>query len=386
MKNKLLPLISVAFPGAYKLLVVLLATYFAGQTVANEFSQAFFWVALLVTFSGIPVTALMISPSYSIRLQDKLALTLLSSVCGFLLAYAVQLKDHSLAFNLSVLLGTLLLSGYEINKRILLNADGFLSLVKASFVTLALFSGLFYFCYHNAQQLIILAFSAMLLPVAYLVLGHHSGVKNLHYSRFSVLAKDFAKHCFSNMTSPSLMFALPILLVNELGENSAVELVQVFYISSLAYLFPRAIAEKNIPDMRNNGIKGTSVYFYFKIIALFVLVLAVFAGFGLAFVYGLWPLYLLLFIAMQISQLSLPFSNVLLVSGDINSILKINLASACLLVLLAALTLFFFEPGQDRALILLLDFLIFQLVKLLLNAWLTRKYLQPGIYKPALVK
>ena len=178
------------------------------------------------------------------------------------------------------------------------------------------------------------------------------------------------------MTSPSLMFALPILLVNELGENSASELVQVFYISSLAYLLPRAIAEKNIPDMRNNGIKAPSVYFFFKLIAVFVLLFALLAGAGLAWSYDYWQLYLLLFIAMQSSQLSLPFSNVLLVIGDINAILKINLVSAGLLVVISALTFLLVEPGQERALVLLLDFLVFQLVKLALNAWFSRKYLQ----------
>ena len=376
MKHKLLPLLTVAFPGAYKLLVVLMTTYFAGQSVANEFSLAFFWVALLVTFSGVSVAALMISPNYNIRLQDKALLTLLSSLLGFVLAYAVQLKSYSLGFNFSVLFATLLLSGYEINKRTLLNSAAFLPLFKAGVATGLLFTGLFYFCYHSAYSIILMAFAAMLLPVAVLALRSVPQGSNRQPSPFGLLFRDFAKHCFSNMTSPSLMFALPILLVNELGENSASELVQVFYISSLAYLLPRAIAEKNIPDMRNNGIKAPSVYFFFKLIAVFVLLFALLAGAGLAWSYDYWQLYLLLFIAMQSSQLSLPFSNVLLVIGDINAILKINLVSAGLLVVISALTFLLVEPGQERALVLLLDFLVFQLVKLALNAWFSRKYLQ----------
>lgn len=163
------------------------------------------------------------------------------------------------------------------------------------------------------------------------------------------------------------MFALPIVIIAELGDVVAADLAQIFYFSTLSYLIPRALSAKHIPNMRNKGITTPEVKSFFMTIAIFVVV-AIGAALPLFYYYyEHWQIYILLFVAMQVSQLSLPFSNVLMVKGDVNTILKINLFSTLVFLIAGIVIYHTLNKGLDRMAWLLVIFCGFQLLKVYLG-------------------
>ncbi|GAA0810213.1 hypothetical protein GCM10009111_00740 [Colwellia asteriadis] len=195
-------------------------------------------------------------------------------------------------------------------------------------------------------------------------------------SSFSDIAAGFVKYTLSNATSTSLLFALPLVLLAEMGDVIAADLAQVFYFTSLTYLIPHALSAKHIPNMRQYGIVPGDVTSFFLSIFIFVVFTSLLALPLIQHFYTQWIVYLMLFIAMQISQLSLPFSNVLMVKGQANKILKVNIVASTVLVILITLIMFNVTAGDNRAKLLLLSFIGFQLLKLLLNYSSAKEYIR----------
>ena len=369
IEDKLLPLLTVAFPGGYKFLVVMIITIFTGDTVANEFSKGFFWVGLLVTFSGLPIAALMVSNKYVITLEQKAYLVFFSSLITFLISYFIELKQLDNSMNIAIFMSVIVLSSYEIYKRYFLNHGYFLYIFNSSVGTLFLFvlCYLFFtFIYDDTALILFLSFLSLLLPMVILFLMKGKN-EEAEFSSFSSVFKGFFKYLVSNAASTSLMFAIPIAIIAELGDVVAADLAQIFYFSTLSYLIPRALSAKHIPNMRNKGIANHEVKSFFMTIFIFVVVAISVSLPLLYYFYEQWLVYILLFAAMQLSQLSLPLSNVLMVKGDVSTILKINLFSM-LVFLIAAISIYYlFDKGIERVEWLLVTFCCYQLFKLYLG-------------------
>ena len=369
INDKLLPLLTVAFPGGYKFLVVMTITLFAGDAVANEFTIAFFWVGLLVTFSGLPIAALMVSKKYVISLKHKIYLVFFSVLLSFSISYFIELKQLDRYMNISIFMSVLVLSSYEIYKRYFLNYSDFLYIFISSLGTLLLFVLcylLFTFFYDNTALLLFLSFLSLLLPmqILFMMKGKNEEAET---SSFSSVFKGFFKYLVSNAASTSLMFAIPIVIIAELGDVVAADLAQIFYFSTLSYLIPRALSAKHIPNMRNKGIINHEVKSFFMTIFIFVVVVIGVALPLFYYFYEQWLVYILLFAAMQLSQLSLPFSNVLMVKGDVNTILRINLYSMSFFLIASLSIYYLFDKGLERAEWLLVTFCCYQLLKLYLG-------------------
>tara|TARA_R110001592_G_scaffold148193_1_gene372972 strand:- start:3303 stop:4430 length:1128 start_codon:yes stop_codon:yes gene_type:complete len=373
MKDKLLPLISVGFPGGYKFFVVLLVTTFSGDMVANEFSKIFFWVALLVTFTGLPIASLMISTAYNISSKDKVILVLLSTMISFFIAHYIELNNYTLSENVFIFISVLFLSSYEIVKRYFLNLADFVSIFIASSLTLVLFLFLFSISSDNAGYILFFCYMSLLLPIIFLYIFKKQK-KVLNYSTLADVFKGFLKYTLSNMASTSLMFALPIVLVAEIGDSIAADLAKIFYFSSLLYLIPHYLSAKHIPNMRKQGIKSLEVKDFFTTILKFVIIAIIISG-GLFYsFYEQWLIYFTLVCAMQVSQLSLPFSNVLMVKGRVDSILKANLLSMSLLMIFISVIFNQMEVGGERAEVLLIGFLCFQMFKFYLSYAFSKRH------------
>lgn len=378
MKDKLLPLLAVAFPGGYKFLVVMIITLFAGDVAANEFSKGFFWVGLLVTFSGLPVAALMVSNKYVIALKHKVYLVFFSLLLSFMISYNIELKQFDSSMILAIFMSVLVLSSYEIYKRHFLNHGDFLYIFISSIGTLLLFvlCYLFFtFFYDDIALILFLSFLSLLFPMFILFLMKGKS-EEAETSCFSSVFNGFFKYLVSNAASTSLMFALPIVIIAELGDIVAADLAQIFYFSTLSYLIPRALAAKHIPNMRRRGITNQEVKIFVMTIFTFVVVAISLALPLFYYFYDQWLVYILLFTAMQLSQLSIPFSNVLMVKGDVNTILKINL-SALLVFLITAIAIYYvLEKGLERSEWLLVAFCCYQLLKLYLGFTKSKIYFQ----------
>ena len=298
---------------------------------------------------------------------------------SFLIAYLVELHNKSNLFNAAIFIAVLLSSTYEVYKRDLLNHADFISLFIASIFTVSLFTLLFFMGNTSSEYLIISAFAALLIPLVILSFkrAQRSTAEKVsgEPSKFSTLLKVFVKYATSNLFSTSLMAAFPLLLVSELGDGISANLAQVFYFSSLAYLVPRALSAKHVPSMRKNGINTEAVQRFFNTILCFVVAASLIVLALFSFIYQQWLIFFLLFLAMQLSQLSLPFSNVFMVKGDAGMVLKVNMIASFFFIVAVAITIVTLEQGEVRSILFLIYFITFQMIKCMLNYNLFKKIL-----------
>jgi hypothetical protein len=199
-------------------------------------------------------------------------------------------------------------------------------------------------------------------------------VNRLKHSTLFDVFKGFLKYLLSNLASTSLMLAIPIVIIAELGDVVAADLAQIFYFSTLSYLIPRALSAKHIPNMRNKGITESEVNNFFMTIFIFVIIAIGVALPSLYCFYDQWRVYIFLFTAMQLSQLSLPFSNVLMVKGDVNTLLKINLFSMSVFLIASLLIYYLFDKSIERVEWLLVTFCCYQFFKLYLGFMKSKIY------------
>ena len=373
--SRLLPLITIAFPGGYKLLVVMSVTFLSGGIVADQFSQAFFWVGLLVTFGGLPLASLIVSKNINISNKHKIIITFVFSFISYGVAFLLKLHEFDWKINSAIFFALIFLAFYEVDKQYFLNKGSFKSLFICSLITLFLFLMFLVLFIDNQYLLIIAVFFSLLLPVGFFYFREEKNVIS-KVTDFSTVIKGCLKYVFSNALSSSLMAAFPLLLIQELGASISSELAQVFYISSIAYLIPRVLSAQNIPLMRSQGINKTIVQSYFVKVIVFVVIVNVIAIIILPYFYSQWLLYYLLFAAMQCSQLCLPFSNVLMVKGDSTAILQTNFIASFIFSFAVISTMFLIDKGENRAQLLLVEFLFFQMLKLLFSYIFSSKYLK----------
>lgn len=364
--KRALPILAVGFPGGYKFLVVMIITTFTAGSVSDEFSKTYFWVGLLVSFSGLPVATLMVSASHRMLPKHQFMLVFFSAGFAFFIAYFATLHNHSLMENAVIFISTLFLAYYETTKRHFLNSGEFYSIFIVSSISLSLFFALFFFTKDQSLWLLLSTFSALLLPMFVMYLFNNK-VTNQAATNFLILIKNLIRYILSSITSTSLMALVPLIIISEVGDSCSSELAQVFSFSSLLFLLPRVLSAKHIPNMRKNGIDIEEVFSFFHPILLYTLAvvtlsLPVFYSF-----YDEWLVFWLLFLSMQASQLSLPFSNVLMVRGNSHGILKVNYISALTLITFCTFVFIFLPKGVTRVEWLLLCFVLFQLFKLILS-------------------
>lgn len=368
MISKFYSLLAISFPSAYKLFVVLIATTLAGPEVANEFSQGFFWVALLTTFTGLPVASIMMSTEHKLSAQQKYLIPTACSLIVFYIAYIFILKDEDIWYCSAILFATIFLSLHEVEKREHLNVAAFKAILKASLITVILFSISAYFFIGSAPLLLIMYTLLFFIPLLFAKRTNDKCADQATQISLPVAMSHVFKYALSNMFSTSLMCVVPLVLISELGEDFSVQITQIFYMSGVAYLIPRVLSAKHIPDMRLNGINKHNVYMFFFSILIFIFIATLVVWQAVQFFYPeSWLAFLLIFIAMQVSQLSLPFVNVLLVCGKSNTIMKNNIISSIILAVFTSITFMMMAKGYDRGTTLLLFFVVFQLIKLILN-------------------
>jgi hypothetical protein len=380
INDNILPVITVGFPGGYKFLIVLLITSFFSSTIATDFSKIFFWVTLLVTFIGLPIASLMVSPFIIMTGQHKLILILISSLISFSITYFIEFHKYNIINCLFIYLSVISLSLYEILKRFFLNDANFKSLFISSCISVLLVSisllGVLFLGISNVGLILMLCFGSLVLPLLYLQLvGDKPRKQNI--SSFTEVFLGFMKYALSNAASTSLLFVLPIVIIAEMGDIVASDLAQVFYFTTLTYLIPHALSAKHIPIMRESGIEIKDVKLFFNSILFFTIIVSVISLPLLHYFYQHWLIYFMLFIAMQISQLSIPCSNILMVKGEATKTLKVNLIASSILLIVTLLVMSLMMEGEERAEILLLSFIGFQLLKLLLNYIYTKEYIYP---------
>lgn len=368
MKDNFFALSSVAFPGGYKFFIIMVITLFSGENFANEFSNYFFWVTLLVTFSGLPLASAMISSHHQIRNMYKVFIIVMSSVIAYGISYVMALSQYSVSVNVAVFFSLLAQSFYEVYKRDFLNTGEFVKVFVASLFTLVLFLLSFFVFGSSTSYMLFISFFSLLVPVlvAYLFMEVKQSVETLSKDCFLPVIKIYTKYLVSNATSTSLMYFVPIVIIHELGDNVAASLAQVFYLSTLSYFIPRALSAKHIPIMRNEGIDKERISHFYRTILFFVVGTSVIAFLVFALAFEQWLVFFLLYASMNASQLALPYANVLMVKGEAGSIMSTNLKSSIALLVAVSWIFIGFEQGEQRCVLLLFAFSLHQILKLYL--------------------
>jgi hypothetical protein len=184
--------------------------------------------------------------------------------------------------------------------------------------------------------------------------------------------KNYTSACISNSSSSLIAYLLPLTLVSLLQSDISPYLAVIFSAANLFMLVPRYMAEKNIPLMRNGGdlasIAGKT--FFTTLVYLSFIFLCAFIAFLTIDIRDFW-LYFLLFSSLQLTQLTLPYSNVLMVNNNFSLLLKINIFGLAPYALL----LFLFFCSSTNLQISYMIILLYMLSSVI-KTILTRTYCQ----------
>lgn len=376
MMNKLATLFSVGFPGGYKTLVVFYISLIATAEVAADFSMLYFWVGLLTTFSGIPIASMMMAKESRFSAVQIALMLLLSSLLASLIVLGFLEVQLTVWQWLGLFIGVLTLSFYETFKIECINIGDHIGIASAGLVSTFLVFLALWLAKDSGVTLIGATFLVMALPMVVYTFSRKlviwSSANNLGLAHGAT----FFQFCLSNAASTSVLMAVPIVMVAELGREEALLTAQIFTVSSLFMLLPRALSLLFIPKLRSGEASSKDVTRFFVILFVYAGVTGLL---GLAVLYWLQTQYLLifalLFIAMQLSQLSLPFVNVLMVGGKSKEIMISNWFAAGILAIALLPIYHFYSVGAERLTLVLYLFTGFQIIKVIS----TRYFANPHI-------
>lgn len=332
IENKIYVFFSASFSGGFKIFAVSLITYLFSREVVIEFNTAYFIAMLCVSLGVMPLASLMTIRDFSLSIGGKVfwlfILSTLSCVLFFLVANLIDFNINTQIIYLYACV--FLLGAYEVVRRDLSNNFFFKKIFQGGMLSVVFFLSIFfvkYFYFFSAQVILLFFSMCFTLPIIFSLFQHSASASMCG----GLSAKDFLKNygaaSISNATSTLLSFLLPLLLIYLLQGEVSHYLGLVFSLASFFMLIPRFMAEKNIPAMRRGGDFVTISMGTFKVTLLYLLFLAgiSFIAFYFSAIGDNYLLYFLLFLSLQITQLSLPFSNVLMVKGKFRDLLNINL-------------------------------------------------------------
>lgn len=360
---KLISFIAIAFPGGYRFLCVLVITSLFTTGIAEYFSKGFFWVVLITTFSGIPVAAVMSNRLKRVTLKQAYFYVVASTtLLAFLVSFFVLL-DEDKTMLIEIYLASLSLSLYEVSRKIFFNDGHYIETFVCACVSTILL--LLIFVYVD-QYYLALSFIVLFIPIGFLCVMKQVNNCNVVIKNKELLAS-YRNFVFSNMFSTSLTSALPIVLIAILGNEIAPQMAQVFSLSSLLLLLPRVISVRNIPKLRELGPKKSIIIPFYNLMKKYIFSIGIISlpSFYFYFESDVWLILWSLFFGIQLSQLCLPFSNLLSVEGKSSSLLLINFKGVAFYFILSLIAFIVFK--QEFAIAFMVLFGCHHLFKLFLT-------------------
>jgi hypothetical protein len=362
--SKLVRFFAVAFPGGYKFLAVMLITNFSEASVAELFAEGFFWVLLFLTFSGVPVASMMSSRAESFSNKQKYGAILVSISLLLLFGFAFFMTKIDSVLFVNIALASIFVSIYEFIRKDFFNTESFVEIFITGGVSVVFLFTVYFGFELFSDYLLALSMFCMLLPAWFLHAIMFSNISIESRVTNKKLFSVFSQYALSNGFSTSLAAALPLLLVAEMGTEYSVVMAQVVALSKMLLLVPKAMSASNIPKLRSNGPSWSIVKPYCKVLNIYFLVLTILSA-PVAWFYdsnNALVFYLLL-LSIQVSQLALPYSNVLAVEGKSKELLIANINGTLMFVVTLIPTYMFFTSGYDRGVIIIFFYLIHNFFK-----------------------
>lgn len=343
LKNNFLILFSSSFPGGFKALAVFSIVFLFSDDFVKEFNHLYFLSLLNASIAVIPFSSLMASKRFSFSLLGCFFwVFLLNMLCSFSIFVSGYLVDSfTLLDFLFFSMASLFFGGYEVARRALSNNHKLIRIFISGVLSVCLLC-LFFILpdWFSNRPLVLLFYISMCfgLPIMLILLSLNLNGNILGGSSFKFFLEKLLSACLSNATSSLLSFVIPLFIINLLGTQASPYLGVIFSSVSIFLLLPRYLSEKDIPKLRNSNQPILIANHSFKVIAnylVFVMFLA-FLCFYIVQISNIY-LYFLLFISLLISQITLPYSNILMVSGAFKLLLFANVVgvSPFLLYLIA---------------------------------------------------
>jgi len=374
---------SASFSGGYKIFAVFLITLLFPVAVVQEFNTYYFIVLICVSLGVMPLASMMTAQKFSLTGLAKLVWLMLFSVtaCGVVVVFQNELAIRfDVNLFIALLVSVFFVGGYEIARRELANSRSFRQVFICGVITTLLFLLIFFaerYQYSDPISLILFFSICFGLPVFGSVItkqreaSFFGGVKPFQF------LKNYTSACISNSSSSLIAYLLPLTLVALLQSEISPYLAVIFSAANLFMLVPRYMAEKNIPLMRNGGDLESIAdkTFFSTLVYLALIFLCAFIVFVTIDIRDFW-LYFLLFSSMQLTQLTLPYSNVLMVNNKFSLLLKINILGLMPYALLL-LMLFYSVSNFQMSYMIVFSYILSSVMKTIL----TRTYCQP-IFRP----
>jgi hypothetical protein len=365
---KFVSFLSIAFPGGYRFVSVLAITYLFPGDIAENFSKGFFWAVLILSFSGVPISAVMSSRLFYVNPTQSYAAAFVTTLIFSSTFYFSFFSTEEITVYLSVALASLFLSLYEITKKIYFNAGKYLAVFISACVSLLLLIPILLWKIHLLVGVYLVMFAPLFIAMSISRPPQES--RRVGCSEFTTNYKNFM---LSNAFSVSLNSVIPLLLIHLIGDEIAPNMAQVFSISSLLLLLPRIIAIRNITRARIEGPSKAITDSFYALLKYYIIIMGLisFIAFN-NLIEDSWLILWLLLLGMQLSQLYLPFSNLLAVEGQSKTLMIVNLKGSLFFVLLTTLS-FILLSGDDFILCFLIAFCLHHFYKLYLTRCACKK-------------
>ncbi len=377
LNNRLVKFIAVAFPGGYKFFAVMLITNFSSEAVAKLFSEGFFWVLLFLTFSGIPIAAMMSSRTEILTDKQKYTIVLSSTLILLLTSLFFFSNHTNTQLIINIAFASIFVSIYEFIRKDFFNDECFTEIFVAGCISVILLLAVFFLFSSYNEYILAFSMFCMLVPAWILHCVKNYEVEEKSKIRGKRLISVFIQYCISNGFSTSLAAILPLLLIPEIGDDYSVVMAQVVALSKMLLLVPKAMAASNIPKLRNHGSLWKIVKPYCKVLNVYFIILAIFCA-PLSWFYGSNDaiLFYFLLLSIQISQLALPYSNVLAVEGKSRELLIANIKGTFIFFLSIAPIYFFMEQSYERGLVIIILYFIHNFIKFQLTKFASLEFIK----------
>lgn len=360
--SKVLTLFATVFPGAFKLAAILLISLLLDEVIVKNFNQIYFYVLIISTLGLVPLASIVASKKFNFSRMDVFALIFIFSAASLLLMtffIDIVFVNDIFKFNWFVIWASVLcIGGYEVSRRVALNNDGLLSIVVAGFSSCIFF--VLFLCWsylRNVAPETIVFFFSISLGLPLIIAAKASSTLTYFKCKTNVATflSNYTQSFLSNLTSTLISTGLPFALIFLMKGAISHYLALIFTISSTFMMLPRFINERNIIKFRSDDFIKTTIEKSVRLGKWYFSVVSILAFFCF-FISGIedYFLYWLLFVGLQASQLCLPYSGLLMVNANFNTLLRINIIGST--PMLFFIPIYFFE--SDR---LLLSYILISL-------------------------
>jgi len=360
-------MVAALYAGGYRFLAVFLIDFAFSPALSSDFARYFFWCGLITSVAGLPVAARSQVQKNPLSHLQQFAMAILLLLPTAIVSWFFW-QDSLYSFGLTFLAGALLM-GFEIMRmeRAALGQFGLLTL--CSIISLFGLLALTQVPTESAELVVILTFAGLAVPVfiSYFIVPYPVPAT----LTIAQATRPVSANAVSSLISTGLTFIVPLLLIEEFGRDYSAALAQVFAIASLSFSYPRYLAAGFIYAAKHNKATLDTVKQLTRKIALFaILSSTVFVAFG----WWLSPIMLqliLLFVAMQMSQLTLPYANWWTSKGQEVRVMRLNFISGVILAIATGAVYYFQPAGQARGQSILILFVVYQFLRFYL-------YSRPG--------